>query len=451
MQVELWEIDRPIPYARNPRNNDGAVDKVAASLKEFGWRQPIVVDQEGVVIVGHTRLKAARRLGMTQVPVHVASGLTEAQVKAYRLADNRVGEEAEWDSDLLNLEIGDLSELGYALALTGFDADELSKIALEAEAVVDGATDPDSAPAPEADLVSVPGDIWELGNHRVMCGSSTDIDLVLELCGGAVVDLVWTDPPYNVAYKSKVGSIMNDDMADGEFRQFLLDAYSAMAAAMKPGAAIYVAHPQGDMAHHFHTTFLSAGLKLQSCLIWRKNILVLGRFDYQCQHEPILYGWKPGAAHRWFGGRAQTTLAPGHGADVFSANEDGSFSFSVGDRIFTVSGSDLQVEELAMSLIDEDKPKDNAVHPTMKPVSLIERHIRNSSETGDVVFDAFGGSGSTLIACERTARRARLMELDPRFVDVIVRRWQEFTGKKATLAGDGRTFDELSAARKKAA
>lgn len=241
---------------------------------------------------------------------------------------------------------------------------------------------------------------------------------------------------------------MNDDMADSEFRQFLRDAYASMFGVMKPGAAIYVAHADTE-GLNFRGAFFDTGFKLSGCLVWRKNALVLGRSDYQWQHEPILYGWKPGAAHRWFGGRAQTTLAPGHEADVFSANEDG--SFSVGDRIFTVSGSDLQVEELAMSLIDEAKPKDNAVHPTMKPVSLVERHIRNSSDVGDVVFDAFGGSGTTMIACERTARFARLMEFDPRFVDVIVRRWQEFTGKKATLAGDGRTFDELAAAREKVA
>lgn len=450
MIVEQWPIDRPIPYARNPRRNDEAVAKVAASLKEFGWRQPIVVDGEGVIIVGHTRLKAAIRLGMTEVPVHVASGLTEAQVQAYRLADNRVGEEAEWDDELLAIEIGELSNLGFDLGLTGFDPEELSKIALEAEAVVDGETGPDDVPDAPAHPVSVLGDIWELGNHRVMCGSSTDLDAVLELCGGAVVDMVWTDPPYNVAYESKVGSIMNDDMANGEFRQFLLDAYASMFGVMKPGAAIYVAHADTE-GLNFRGAFFDTGFKLSGCLVWRKNALVLGRSDYQWQHEPILYGWKPGAAHRWFGGRAQTTLAPGHESEVFSANDDGSFSFSVGDRIFTVSGSDLQVEELAMSLIDEAKPKDNAVHPTMKPVSLVERHIRNSSDVGDVVFDAFGGSGTTLIACERTARFARLMEFDPRFVDVIVRRWQEFTGKKATLAGDGRTFDELAAAREKVA
>lgn len=258
--------------------------------------------------------------------------------------------------------------------------------------------------------------------------------------------MCWTDPPYNVAYETKAGKIDNDDLEDAQFRQFLLRLFSAAYHVMKPGAAIYVAHADTE-GLNFRATFRDAGFKLSGCLIWRKDSLVLGRSDYQWQHEPILYGWKPGAAHRWFGGRKQTTVTE-YSADnsVFTQRVDGRYEISLGDRVLLVDGT-AQVEELIPSVILQAKPKRSEGHPTMKPVALIERMLRNNAKKGNTVLDVCGGSGSTLMACDSLGMRARLSELSPGYVDVIVKRWQDFTGKRATLEATGQTFDEVAADR----
>ncbi len=401
MNVEIWPLDRVIPYASNPRKNTKAIDKVAASLKEFGWKQPMVVDAEGVLVVGHTRREAALQLGWTEGPVLVAGDLTPTKIKAYRLADNRTNEEAEWDKNLLGLELEALKLDGFDLSLTAFDDNEIAGLAALLESTKDGLTDPDDAPAPPAVPVSGTGDLWILGNHRVLCGDSTVLSDVERLMDGAAADLVVTDPPYNVAYTGKTKdalTIQNDSMSGESFYQFLLAVYTNLFAVAGDGAGIYVFHADLEGAN-FRQAMVDAGWKLAQCCVWVKQSMVMGRQDYHWQHEPVLYGWKPTASHRWYTDRKQTTV----------------WKF--------------------------DRPSRNGEHPTMKPCDLIEYPISNSSEQGGIVLDLFGGSGSTLIACEKTARRARLLELDPKYVDVIVKRWQAFTGKQAIHA-DGSPFDE---------
>ena len=406
MKIELWPIDQVVAYARNARTiTPAAVDKVAASIQEFGWRQPVVVDAKCVIIAGHTRVQAARKLGLKEVPVHVADNLTPAQVKAYRLMDNRSHDETSWDFELLGPELLDLQNLGFGnLELTGFDGNEIADfLAGAASPGQEGLTPDDEAPAPREAAVTQPGELWRLGEHRLLCGDAMELADVQRVLSGARADLVVIDAPYNVNYEGATKDklkIQNDHMADGAFYQFLLKAYQNLAAVTKEGAGIYVFHADTEGVN-FRRALVEAGWKLAQCCVWVKQTLVLGRQDYQWQHEPILYGWKPGAAHRWFTDRKQTTV----------------WNF--------------------------DKPARSKEHPTMKPVDLVSYPILNSSRNGDVVVDTFGGSGSTLIACAKHGREARLLEIDPIYCDVILRRWQEWSGAKA-INEEGRSFEEVS-------
>ncbi len=391
MQIELIATQKIIPYARNPRKNDTAIAKVAASLKEFGWQQPIVVDNDHVVIVGHTRLQAAQQLGMTHVPVHIANGLTASQIKAYRLADNRTHEEATWDDDLLTLELQDLQHLNFDLSITGFNSTELDKWLSPLD---DSLADMDTVP----DLEDVPnktqlGDVWQLGNHTVMCGDSTDAAVVAKLLQGQHAHMVFTDPPYNVNYgvtlKDKLRggnrTIMNDNLGNG-FYDFLFKA--CQNALNHCTGAVYVCMSSSEL-DTLQRAFREAGGHWSTFIIWSKNTFTLGRSDYQRQYEPILYGWKEGGTHYWCGARNQS--------DIWAC----------------------------------DKPVKNDLHPTMKPIELVTRAITNSSQRHDIVLDLFGGAGSTLIACEQLQRHARVIELDPKYCDVIVQRWQKHTGQTA--------------------
>lgn len=398
MKIKNVAINTVIPYARNPRNNQGAIAKVAGSIKEFGWQQPIVVDSEMVVIAGHTRLAAAQSLGMDKVPIVIAENLTPAQVKAYRLADNRVSQEAEWDHDLLTLELQDLVGEEYDLDLTGFSDDELAALLAEE---TEGLTDEDAVPDVPENPVTVLGDVWLLGNHRLMCGDSTSIDALEALCGEHRADMWLTDPPYNVAYEGKTKDalkIQNDEMGDDQFRQFLRDSYSAADAVMKPGAVFYIWHADSE-GYNFRGAAHDMGWQIRQCLIWKKQTMVMGRQDYHWKHEPCLYGWKEGAGHLWAADRKQTTI------------------------------------------LEFDRPSRSKEHPTMKPVELFEYQMLNNTKGGDLVLDSFGGSGTTMIAAEKNGRHSRLMELDPKYCDVIVKRWQDFTGKKAVHAETGEEFN----------
>ena len=430
------------PYARNARTHSLAqVNQIAESIRRWGWTMPVLVRAEtGDIIAGHGRILAAEQLGILEVPTVEASGWSDAEVRAYIIADNKIALNAGWDGELLAAELGDLKEFGFDLDVIGFSTEEMNAL----DPNRGGTTEPDGVPELGSTPVSKLGDIWICGQHRVVCGDSTTLEVVEGAMGGALADACWTDPPYNVDYKGAAGGILNDALGDDEFVSLLLAAFVSAITCMKPGAAIYVAHADRE-GLAFRAAFKSAGFNLSSCLIWRKNALVLGRSDYQWQHEPILYGWKPGK-HRWFGGRKVTTITDLSGT-VFGLNNDGSITVRVGQESLIINGTDLTARAIEPSVIEVDRPRTNSDHPTMKPVELIARMLRNSTCDGDVVLDLFGGSGSTLIACETLGRRARLVELDSRFVDVIVQRWQDFTGHVAMLEGTKQTFAEVAAHR----
>jgi len=431
-------VDSLRPYERNARTHSPAqVEQLVAAIREFGFTNPLLVDEQNRIIAGHGRLEAARVLGMAEVPCILVEGLTDAQRRALVLADNKLALNAGWDVDLLRSELAELRDEGFDLGLTGFDAEELADL-FTVEG--DNGRDPDEAPELQEVAVSQPGDVWVLGPHRVICGDSTDVGVLERLLGTEQVDICWTDPPYNVDYEGSAGKIKNDHMADAAFRDFLRSAFAAAFTVMKPGAAIYVAHADTE-GLNFRAAFREAGFKLSGCLIWRKDSLVLGRSDYQWQHEPILYGWKPGSKHRWYGGRKQTTVQSLGDGSPFVQGEDGRWQVRIGDQVLVVSG-EAEVVELVPSIMHEQKPKRSADHPTMKPTALIERHLKNNARSGDLVLDPFGGSGSTLIAADRLGMSARLVELDPRFVDVIVRRWQHYSGRQA-VGLDGQPFPEV--------
>lgn len=386
MQITNMKLADIRPYEKNPRFNDDAVEAVANSIREFGFRQPIVVDKDHVIIAGHTRYKAALHLGLDEVPVHVADNLTPEQIQAYRIADNKTGELAEWNYDLLPLEIRELQDVDFDLSLLGFDPDELDKL-LNGEAedvIVDGETEPDAVPEVPEIPDSRRGLIYRLGDHLLMCGDATNAEDAAALTGDTEADLYLTDPPYNVNYEGGTGlTIENDNMSDPAFREFLRLSFENAKNILKSGGAFYVFHADSE-GYNFRGACFDVGLKVRQCLIWKKNSLVLGRQDFQWMHEPILYGWKDGAAHNWYNDRSQTTV------------------------------------------MEYDKPKRNDVHPTMKPVEMLIYLLKNSSQRGEIVLDTFGGSGSTLIACEQTGRVCRTMELDEKYCDVIRRRWAEF-------------------------
>lgn len=404
LQVEYRSVDDLIPYARNSRTHDEAqVAQIAASIREFGWTNPVLVDGANGIIAGHGRVLAARKLGLDEVPCIELAGMTDVQRRAYVIADNKLALNAGWDDAVLALELQELGDLGFDVDLTGFSLDEIN--ALTPEEIAPGLTDEDAVPELQAEPGSKPGDVWLLGKHRVMCGDSTSIDAVETLMAGGLADQLITDPPYNVAYTGKTKAklkIQNDQMDAGQFRQFLRDAFVAADTVMKAGAVFYIWHADLE-GYNFRGACMDAGWTVRQCLVWKKQTLVMGRSDYHWKHEPCLYGWKDGSGHLWAADRKQTTV------------------------------------------LEFDRPTSSQLHPTMKPVNLLEYQVLNNTKGSDVVLDVFGGSGSTLIACEKTGRHARLMELDARYVDVIVRRWQEFTGKQATHAATGATFEEVTA------
>jgi site-specific DNA-methyltransferase (adenine-specific) len=385
LNITQKTLDELIPYENNPRDNDDAVDYVAESIKEFGFKVPIIIDKNNVIVAGHTRYKACKKLSINEVPCLVADDLTEEQIKAFRLADNKVAEIATWDFEKLDLE---LSTLELDMELFGFEI-------IEDEEPVEATEDDYEVEVP-AEPKAKYGDVYQLGKHRLMCGDSTSIDDVEKLMNGAKVDLLITDPPYNVNYegatKDKL-TIMNDKMDNDNFRQFLLDAFTCADNVMKDGAAFYIWHADSE-GYNFRGACFDVGWTVRQCLIWNKNSLVLGRQDYHWKHEPCLYGWKDGASHNWYGDRKQTTV------------------------------------------LDFDRPSRNAEHPTMKPIPLFDYQIQNNTKKGDIVLDLFGGSGTTLMASEQNERSAYLMELDPKYVDVIINRWEQFTGEKAVLVSE---------------
>jgi DNA modification methylase len=391
--IEMIGIEKLIPYAKNSRtHSDEQVAQLAGSIKEFGFNNPVLIGQDDVIIAGHGRVMAARKVGLMEVPCIRLKHLTETQRKAYIIADNRLALNAGWDNELLTIELNDLLADNFALDILGFDADELKNL-LDPVKPTEGLTDEDAVPEVPEEPKTKPGDIYRLGKHRLMCGDSTSIDALEKLCDGQLVDMWLTDPPYNVAYEGKTKdalTIKNDSMEDDQFRQFLRDSYTAADMVMKPGAVFYIWHADSE-GYNFRGAAKDAGWTVRQCLIWKKSTMVMGRQDYHWKHEPCLYGWKDGAGHLWAADRKQTTI------------------------------------------LEFDKPSRNGEHPTMKPVGLFEYQMLNNTKGGDIILDSFGGSGTTLIAAEKNGRIARIMELDPKYCDVIVKRWEDFTGLKAEL------------------
>lgn len=386
MELKTIKLKDIKPYEKNARKNEQAVDAVMKSIEQCEYIAPIILDENNVILAGHTRYKALKKLGYKEAECVIKEGLTEEQKKKYRLLDNKTNELADWDMDLLaeeleGLDFGDL-DLDW-----GFDEDKES----EKEAVED-----DYEVIPPKEPKSKLGQIYQLGRHRLMCGDSTKLEDVERLMNGAKADLLLTDPPYNVAYEGKTKdalTIKNDNMNNEEFRDFLVNAFKAANDVMKEGAVFYIWHADSE-GYNFRGACFDVGWKVRQCIIWNKNSMVMGRQDYQWKHEPCLYGWKDGTGHLWASDRKQTTV------------------------------------------LEFNKPTRNAEHPTMKPIPLFDYQIKNNTKGGDIVLDLFGGSGTTIMACEQNGRIGYVMEFDPKYVDVIIDRWEQFTGEKAVLINE---------------
>ena len=406
--IEMWLVEKLIPWARNPRtHSDAQVAQIAASIAEFGFNSPILVDSKAGILAGHGRLLAARKLGLTEVPVIVLDHLTEAQKRAYIIADNKLAENAGWDDDMLRIEIEALQDENFDVSLLGFEDVELAQLLAAQDASV-GLTDEDAIPELPQTPTSRTGDLWVLGDHKLLVGDATNHGDVVRLMAGEVADLIFTDPPYNVDYEGYTEQklkIKGDRMSDADFKQFLEGAFRGLRAAVKPGASLYLCH-SSSWQREFQNALEAAGFAVRCQIIWAKNTFAWGFGRYKFRHEPLFYCHVAGQKDPWYGDKTQSTLW------------------------------------------EEKKPSANRIHPTAKPVELIERALLNSSKTGDVVADLFGGSGSTLIACERRGRCARLMEIDPKYADCIARRFQEYSGKNAVLEAEGRTFEAIALERR---
>ena len=402
MQIETLAVDRLIPYARNSRtHSDAQVAQIAASIKEFGFTNPVLIDADGGIIAGHGRVMGARQLGLAEVPCIRLGHLTDAQRRAYVIADNRLALNAGWDDAMLALEMRDLMDEGYDVGLTGFDLKEIDALLAGLDATPEGQTDPDAAPAVQAEAVTRPGDVWLLGRHRIMCGDSTDGGSVALLMNGEKADLCFTDPPYGVDYDGghAVKGVRREKLANDGDADIYSRVLPVVYGSTKETAALYLWFSDSKSAA-VTAAVTAAGYDVRNTIIWNKNLAQFGAIgaQYKSKHEPCLYCFKRGHAPIWRG----------------PTNE--------------------------VSVWDVKREAKNEFHPTQKPVELAERAIGNSSEAGDVVLDVFSGSGSTLIACETTGRKARVMELNTNYVDVAVRRWQQFTGKRATLEATGAEF-----------
>lgn len=418
MDVQLMSTKDVKPYEKNPRHNDEAVEAVANSIREFGFKQPIVVDKDNVIIAGHTRWKAAKKLKLKEVPVIVASDLSEEQVRAYRIADNSTGELATWDYDRL---VEELQGITFDMGQFGLDTEQYLETTEMPEITED------TPPTIPDEPTTARGQIIRLGDHILMCGDSTNAEDVSQLMKAAEieegsVDMVMTDPPYNVAIEGETEehlTIENDDMDDGQFKEFLIKAFANMAVYLKEGGSFYIWHASMK-SHIFREACEETGLTVRQFLEWIKNIFVMGRQDYQWRHEPCIYGWKEGASHYFVPIRNLSTVEEEQPLDIDNMKE-------------------AELRELLKKIIagtptdtiNENKPAASRDHPTMKPVGLMARLIFNSSHPGDTVMDLFGGSGSTMMACEQLHRRCIMMEYDPRYCDVIVKRWEALTGNKA--------------------
>ena len=407
MQIQYMKVKELIPYENNPRKNDKAVKPVMASIREFGFKVPILIDKSNVIIAGHTRLRAAKRLKMDEVPVIQVEDLTDDQVKAFRIADNKTSEFAEWDLGALEIE---LKEIKMDMMEFEVDAPEIMNTSVEDNYEMTLPTEPKYKH----------GDVFQLGRHRLMCGDATNLNDMQDLVGDGLVDAIITDPPYNIDYEGTAGKIMNDKQDRSDFREFLVRSFSNLNEILKQGGAFYIWHPDGRGSLDFRLACEEIGWEIRQCLIWNKSSFNLGRSDYQWKHEACIYGWKAGAKHYFIDDRTFNSVFE-EGLDV--------------TKLKLAEARELLRQLLgpntATTVIDEKKPQRNDLHPTMKPVRLMGRILLNSTKKLEVVLDPFAGSGSTLIAAEQLGRTSYMMELDPKFVEVIIDRYEKFTGNKA--------------------
>ncbi|HEV8043251.1 MAG TPA: site-specific DNA-methyltransferase [Bryobacteraceae bacterium] len=405
--IELWPIENLVPYARNPRtHSDAQVEQIAASIAAFGFNNPILVDTSAGIIAGHGRLLAGRKLGLKEVPVIVLDHLSESQKCAYIIADNQLALNAGWDQETLRAELAALDAEDFNLNVVGFEEEELARL-LAAQDATEGLADEDAVPELPSEPVSRVSDLFLLGDHKLLVGDAILTTDVERLMAGDAADMVFTDLPYNCGYegytKDKL-TIKNDDMSPEQFDHFLRVSFTSFRTVVKPEASLYICHSSA-FQREFQNAIEAAGFEVRCQIIWAKNTFAWGFARYKFRHEPTFYCHVSGQKDPWYGDKSQSTLW------------------------------------------EENKPSANRLHPTMKPVELIERALLNSSKAGDIVADLFGGSGSTLVASERRNRKSRLMEIDPKYADVVVRRYQEYTGKPATLDGNGRKFDEIAQER----
>jgi site-specific DNA-methyltransferase (adenine-specific) len=401
MELIKKKVSELIPYINNSRtHSEEQITQLISSIKEFGFTNPILIDKENSIIAGHGRLLAVKRLGHEEVPCIIISGLTKTQIKALIIADNQLALNAGWDLEKLSVEIEGLKDEDFNIDILGFNDDFIKDLLFKEN---QGLTDEDDVPETSEQSITKLGDIWKLGNHKLICGDSTLLNSYEKLFGENKADLLMTDPPYNVDYeggtKDKL-TILNDSKSDNDFLQFLTDAFNNCAINLKLGCSFYIFHSDW-FGLEFRQSIKNTDLEMKQNLIWQKNSLVIGRQDYQWQHEPCLYGWKKGASHSWYSDRKQTTI------------------------------------------IKFDRPTKSKLHPTMKPVGLIEYLIKNSSKQEDIILDPFLGSGTTLMACEKLQRFCYGIELDPKYCDVIIKRWQQFTGKEAIHEQSGKTYNSI--------
>lgn len=389
MKIEKISIDKIEPYKDNAKlHPPEQIEQIKKSIQEFGNNDPIAIDEKNVIIEGHGRYEALKKLGFKEVEVIKLTHLNDQQKKAYILAHNKLTMNTGFDFDILDLELSKITDFD----MSDFGFDEIDLSIDEIKEIIEDEV-PDTPKEPKSKL----GDIYRLGEHRLMCGDSTNMNDIEKLMNGQKADVLITDPPYNVNYEGKTKDalkIKNDKMSNDDFKQFLVDAFSAADSVMKQGAAFYIWHSDSE-GHNFRRACFDVGWQVRQCLIWNKNSMVMGRQDYQWKHEPCLYGWKSGASHLWTSDRKQTTV------------------------------------------IDYNKPSRNGEHPTMKPVGLFDYQIKNNTNIDDIVLDTFGGSGTSIIACEQNGRKCYTMELDPKYVDVIINRWETLTGKKALKIKEG--------------
>ena len=400
MELIKKKVSELIPYINNSRtHSEEQITQIVSSIKEFGFTNPILIDKDNSIIAGHGRLQAVKRLGLDEVPCILISGLTKTQIKALIIADNQLALNAGWDLEKLSVEIEGLEDDKFDISLLGFDDKFLNSLQDEKK----GLTEDDAIPDLKDTAKSKLGDIWILGDHKLMCGDSTNNEDVTKLFKEQKADLYLTDPPYNVNYEGKTKDklkIKNDKQDNETFQLFLTDAFTNAFNCMKLGASFYIWHSDSE-GLYFRLALTNSNFKLRQTLIWAKNSMVMGRQDYHWQHEPCLYGWKDGSSHSWYSDRKQTTL------------------------------------------LNFDRPTASKLHPTMKPVELISYLVNNSSKQGDIIFDSFLGSGTTIIACEKLQRVCFGLEYDPKYCDVIIQRWQQFTGKEAIHEQSGKTYNSI--------